>query len=152
MASAASSCVPSGWSSSNGYPIINARFPMKTLLRLFACAGFILGAASFAMAATAPGDLQTLRTEEQFKQLKIGDKIGYVCNQCQTVTGKTIESPEQAMDLCKEGGTVTCPSCKAKAHIITRGSPKNTSIERHVYYTNEKGDVCAFVAKFSDGK
>lgn len=122
---------------------------MKTLLRLSACAGLILGAASFALAASTPADFQTLRTEEQFKQLKPGDKIAYVCNQCQTVTVKTIASTEEAMEHCKEGSTVMCPSCKAKVRVTTRGSSKNTTYQRQVYYTNEKGEECFFVAKVS---
>lgn len=122
---------------------------MKTLFRLSACAGLILGAASFALAATAPTDFQTLRTEEQFKQLKPGDKIAYVCNQCKTVTVKTITSAADAMDHCKEGASVMCPSCKEKVRVVIKGPPKNPSYQRQVSYTNEKGEECFFVTKVS---
>ncbi len=95
---------------------------------------------------------QTLRNAEQFKQLKPGDKIAYVCNQCKTVSEVTIESTDHAMDHCKEGATLTCPSCKTKVRIITRGSPKNPSLQREVVYTNDKGEECMFIAKVSDKK
>lgn len=108
--------------------------------------------ASLAHAGPGPQYWQTLRNEEQFKQLKSGDKIAYVCNQCQTVSEVAVDSPMHAMEHCKEGAMVTCPACKKKVKVVTKGPPKNPSIERQVAYVNEKGEECMFVAKVADKK
>lgn len=112
-----------------------------------------LGAlASFTYAGPGPQYWQTLRKPVEFKQLKAGDKIAYVCNQCKTVSEVAVESPAQAMEHCKEGAEVTCPMCKEKVKVVTKGPPKNPSIERQVTYVNEKGEECMFVAKVPDKK
>lgn len=103
--------------------------------------------ASYAYAGPGPQYWQTLRKPDEFKQLKVGDKIAYVCNQCKTVSEVAVDSPAQAMEHCKEGAEVTCPMCKKKVKVVTKGPPKNSSIERQVTYVNEKGEECMFVAK-----
>lgn len=108
--------------------------------------------ASLAYAGPGPQSWQTLHNAEQFKQLKPGDKIAYVCNQCKTVSEVTIESTDQAMDHCKEGATLTCPACKTKVKVTSRGSPKNPSTQSETIYTNDKGEECLFVAKVPDQK
>lgn len=108
--------------------------------------------ASFAYAGPGPQYWQTLRKPDEFKQLKAGDKIAYVCNQCKTVSEVTVDSPAQAMEHCKEGAEVTCPMCKKKVKVVTKGPPKNPSIERQVTYVNEKGEECMFVAKVPEKK
>lgn len=83
----------------------------KSIRSLFATAA--LGVlASFAYAGPGPQYWQTLRKPDEFKQLKAGDKIAYVCNQCKTVSEVTVDSPAQAMEHCKEGAEVSCPMCK----------------------------------------
>lgn len=108
--------------------------------------------ASFAYAGPGPQYWQTLRKPDDFKQLKAGDKIAYVCNQCQTVSEVTVDSPAHAMDLCKDGAEVSCPQCKQKVKVVTKGPPKNPSIERQVSYVNDKGEACLFVAKLPEKK
>ncbi len=108
--------------------------------------------ASFAYAGPGPQYWQTLRKPDEFKQLKASDKIAYVCNQCQTVSEVTVVSPAQAMEHCKEGATLTCPACKEKVKVVTKGPPKNPSIERQVTYVNAKGEECMFVAKVPEKK
>lgn len=127
---------------------------MKTLFpsRLLAFAGLTLATASLSFAGPGPQYWQTLRNEAQFKQLKPGDKIAYVCNQCQTVSEVTVDSTMQAMEHCKEGAEVSCPMCKKKVKVVTKGPPKNPSIERQVTYVNDKGEECMFVAKVADKK
>ena len=118
---------------------------MKTKTLILLLAGLFAGAASLVFAT--PQNWETLRQESDFKQLKPGDKIVYVCSQCQTVTEKTIGSAAEAMDHCKEGATVMCPSCKEKVKLVTRGSPKNQTTSREVKYVNAKGEECFFIAK-----
>ncbi len=104
------------------------------------------------LASAGPQNWQTLSHAEQFKQLKPGDKIVYVCNQCKTLSEVTVGSADQAMEHCKEGAAITCPSCKTKVKVVVKGPPKNRTLEREVTYTNEKGEECLFVAKVPDSK
>ena len=108
--------------------------------------------ASFAYAGPGPQYWQTLRKPDEFKQLKAGDKIAYVCNQCKTVSEVTVDSTTQAMEHCKEGAKITCPACKEKVKIVVKGPPKNPSIERQVSYVNDKGEECMFIAKVAEKK
>lgn len=125
---------------------------MKAKLTSLILAGFFLGAASTAFAGPGPEYWQRMRTAEQFGKLKAGDKVLYVCTQCETVTEKTIAGPEEAMDHCKEGGTLSCPACRTKLKITQKGPPKSPSFSSEVVYTNEKGEECFFVAKAPDKK
>lgn len=127
---------------------------MKTLSRLLACAGLTLGAASLSFAGPGPQfwQQQTLRSQQQFKELKTGDKIAYVCNQCKTVSETTLASPDQAMELCKEGATVACPMCKKIVKVVTKQSRNDPPTRTEVAYVNEKGEECMFIAKVADKK
>ena len=125
---------------------------MKTIAKLILVAGLIAGAAVPLTAGPGPQNWETLRSKSQIEALKPGDKIVFVCNQCQTVTEKTIASHDEAMELCKEGASVACPSCKEKVRVVTKGPPKNQSIVREVTYVNPKGEECFFVAKVVDTK
>lgn len=121
---------------------------MKTKLGSLTAAALFLASASFALAGPGPEYWQTLRQAEQFAQLKSGDKIAYACNECKTVTVVTVQSAGQAMEHCKEGATIVCPSCKTKVRVVLKGGgSKNPSVQREVGYTNEKGEDCLFIAK-----
>lgn len=119
---------------------------MKTKLIVLLLAGLLTGAATV-LAGPPSGTWQTLNKPAQFEKLKAGDKILYVCNQCQTVTETTVQNTAAAMEHCKEGATVTCPSCKTKVRVVTKGPPKNPTLAREVTYVNEKGEPCFFIAK-----
>lgn len=103
--------------------------------------------ASLAFAGPGPQYWQTLRKPEDFKKVKAGDKIAYVCHQCQTVSEVTVESPAHAMEQCKEGATVTCPSCKAKTKVVMKRQRNDPPTREEVVYVNDKGEECAFFAK-----
>ena len=120
---------------------------MKTITKSLLTAGLALSAIAFAFAQSPPSSLETLNTPEQFQQLKAGDKVLYACNQCKTVSEVTISSPAQAMEHCKEGGTVMCPACKTKVKVSYSGSPRNQMQMRKTVYTNDKGEECFFVAR-----
>ncbi|MBX3750160.1 MAG: hypothetical protein KF897_08735 [Opitutaceae bacterium] len=119
---------------------------MKTKLTVILLAGLLAGA-STALAGRPSGTWQTLNKPAEFEKLKTGDKILYVCNECQTVTEATVQDPAAAMEHCKEGATVTCPSCKTKVRVVTKGPPKNPKLVREVTYVNEKGERCFFIVK-----
>ncbi|MFZ5494294.1 MAG: hypothetical protein ACOZE5_03025 [Verrucomicrobiota bacterium] len=123
---------------------------MKLKPSALALAGLSLGAALTAWAGPGPDYWQRVRTAEEFKQLKKGDKVLYVCNQCETVTEKIIASETDAMDHCKEGATLTCPSCKKQVKVTYKGGRNDPPVTREIIYTNEKGEPCFFVAKTAD--
>ncbi len=127
---------------------------MKNLLRIVTFAGLLLGAASIAFAGPPPGFFTShaLTKPEQFAQLKPGEKIAYVCKQCNSVSVQTIENPEQAMVLCKEGATVTCPSCNKVYHVVQAGPISKGGQTGELKYVNEKGEECLFIVKLSAEK
>lgn len=90
---------------------------------------------------------KSLGNESQFKQLKPGDSVVYVCNECQTLSEVKITSQEHAMGLCKQGATVTCPSCKTKTKVVIKRQRNDPATHTEVVYVNEKGEECAFFAK-----
>lgn len=108
--------------------------------------------ASFAYAGPGIQYWQTLSNQSQFKDLKAGDKIAYVCNQCKTVSEVTVESPEKAMELCKEGAKVACPSCKMETKVVYKRSRADAPTHTEVTYVNENGEACMFIAKATDKK
>ncbi len=120
---------------------------MKLVHRFSLLALLIGGSALTAFAGFDSTYAQRIRTAEEYSKLKAGDKVLYVCNQCQTVTEKTIKSTAEAMDLCKEGATIMCPSCKTKVKVVMKGAPKNQTATREVTFVNEKGEACFFIAK-----
>lgn len=96
-----------------------------------------------------PHPATTLRTAEEFAQLKPGDKVAYICKQCDSVHVQTVETREQAMALCKEGETVSCPSCQKKYKTTLRGPRSKAGSLPMVTYVNDKGEECMFVARLS---
>lgn len=121
---------------------------MKTKIVRSLIAVAALGvAASFAYAGPGPQYWQTLRKPEEFKQLKAGDKVAFVCNECKTVSEVTVDSPAHAMEQCKEGATVSCPSCNAKTKVVMKRQRNDPPTREEVVYVNDKGEECAFFAK-----
>jgi hypothetical protein len=125
---------------------------MKTKLTALLLAGLAFSPAAPLFAGPPSSYYETLRRAHQFEQLKTGDKVLYVCTQCQTVTEQTVESTTQAMEYCKEDATVTCPSCRKTSRVVFVGPPKNPSTKREVKYVNEKGEECLFFVKPSAQK
>ena len=125
---------------------------MKNQTALLLLAGLFLGSASLAIAGPGLQYWQAITKKAQFEQLKAGDKIAYVCNQCKTVTEKTIESTDEAMDFCKEGGEIACPSCKMKVKIVLKGQRNDPPTKTEITYVNDKGEECMFVAKMAEKK
>jgi hypothetical protein len=122
---------------------------MKNLIRIFTFAGLLLGAASIAFAGPPPGFFTShaLTKPEQFQQLKPGDKIAYVCKQCNSVSVQTIGKDEDVMALCKEGSTVTCPSCSKVYRVVQAGPMSKGGQPPELRYVNDKGEECLFIVK-----
>lgn len=100
-----------------------------------------------AFVAKLAGNLETIRAEAQFAQLKAGDKVAYVCSVCKTVSEIAVESHDHAMGFCKEGAVVTCPSCKKTTKVVRKEKRNDPPSYSQVIYVNEKGEECAFIAK-----
>lgn len=124
---------------------------MKTkfnLIRLI-LATAALGAFAFsAHAGPGPQYFKTLHSAAEFKELKAGDKVAVVCNMCKTVSEVSIESDEQAMKMCKEGATLTCPSCKMTTKVTMKLQRNDSPAQ--VTYVNDKGEDCMFVTKVAE--
>ena len=117
---------------------------------LFATA--VLGAfASFAYAGPGPQYWESLTRKAQFDSLKAGEKVAYICTVCKTVSEVSVKSPEHAMELCKIGDTVTCPSCKKTTKVVMKGQRNDPSAHPEVVYVNDQGEECAFIAKAPGG-
>lgn len=108
--------------------------------------------ASFAYAGPGPQYWETQTREAQFKALKAGEKVAFVCNVCKSVSEIPVASHEHAMELCKEGSTVTCPSCKKTTKVVRKEKRNDPSSHTEVIYVNEKGEECAFIAKVTEKK
>lgn len=93
-----------------------------------------------------------LHSPAQFESLKAGDKLAYVCNECKTVSEITTGSHDQAMDLCKEGASVSCPSCKMKTKVVVKRERNDPPTRQEIVFVNEKGEECAFLLAKPTGK
>jgi hypothetical protein len=102
---------------------------------------------SLGYAGPGPQYWESLTREAQFRQLKAGEKIAYICNECKTSSEITIKSPAQAMELCKEHATVSCPACKKTTKVGRKTQRNDAPTHSEVIYVNEKGEECAFFAK-----
>ncbi len=120
---------------------------MKTLLKTT----FAILALSSAAFALPPGKGGTeLTTKAQFDALKAGDKVTLVCKMCDYHAVIDIKDSKSAMELCKEGRTVHCPTCK-KDFKVTWGNPtgKAGGPTTTVTIVDESGKPCMAYVKAS---
>jgi hypothetical protein len=127
---------------------------MKTPLRLILVSLALSALASVAYAGPGPQHWENQRRAAQFRQLKPGEKLNYVCTQCKTVTEVPIASKEHAMGMCKEGAMVDCPACHMKAKVAVKPTKAGdtAAAESEVVYVNEKGEECGFFVKANNKK
>ncbi len=121
---------------------------MKTLLNTIRVLSSIIAFGAFASIASAgpgPQHWETLGKQSQFTELKPGMSIGYVCNTCKSISVVSIKSEEQAMAMCKEGGSVTCPSCKQVSKVVIKRARNDAPTHTEVTYVDDKGKDCAFM-------
>lgn len=109
----------------------------------------LIGLSLSPLAFAGPGlqHWQTLRSEKQFKQLKAGDKIAYVCNECKTVSETAVDSPAHAAEMCKEGASVSCPACKVQTKVIVKQKRNDPPVREEITFVNAKGEECLFIAQ-----
>ncbi len=122
---------------------------MKTIantLRLLIATAAIGMSASLAHAGAGSQHWKTLGSEAQFKDLKAGSSVAFVCTTCKTISEMPITSAETAMGLCKEGGHVSCPSCRQVTKIVVKRARNDAPTHTEISYVNDKGEACAFIA------
>lgn len=126
---------------------------MKTPLRIILATLALSALASVAQAGPGPQHWENQRHAAQFRQLKPGAKLNYVCIRCKTVSEVAIISKEHAVEMCKEGAQVMCPSCHMKAKVALKSTTagETAAAEPEVVYVNEKGEECGFFVK-ANGK
>lgn len=125
---------------------------MKSLRYLFTSVlvfGTILSALALPPSKrTAPA--KALRSTEEFAQVYPGEKLALVCKQCDTVTTQTVTSKEEAMELCKVGAAITCPSCNKIYKVVKHGPSGKTGTHIETRIVNDKGEECMFVTKLQE--
>ena len=123
------------------------------LTKLISLTGLALATTFVAFAV--PPSKQTspstpLRTTEDFAQVKPGDKLALVCKECDTVTVRTIATTDEAMEFCKEGAEIACPSCKKSFKVVRHGPRSKGGTHPETQIVNERGEECLFVTKLPD--
>lgn len=128
---------------------------MKTIsstIRALAASAAFGGLATIASAGPGIQHWKSLGTESQFKEIKPGQSVTYVCTECKTLSDMAVKSHDQAMSYCKVGSTVTCPSCKMQAKVVRKTERNQAGTRTVVTYVNKDGKECAFFAKPSEKK
>ena len=87
-----------------------------------------------------------LRTQEQFGQLAAGDRILYLCRQCDSRREVILASAADGAERFKAGTVIICPGCKDKMHVVI-DAPTDGSHPSQVRFVNEKGHECMYVTK-----
>jgi hypothetical protein len=125
---------------------------MKTLKSILAVS--ILSVATVSIFAVPPSKRTSpshaLRTGDEFSRVNAGDKLALVCKQCDTVSLQTVASKDETMELCKEGASVTCPSCSKTYKVVAYGPSGKGGKRLETRIVNEKGEECMFVAKIKE--
>lgn len=95
---------------------------------------------------------KSLGNESQFKALKPGEPVVYICNQCKSLSEVAVKSREHAMEPCKVGSNVICPSCRMTVKIVRKTQRKDPPTHAEVIYVNKDGKECGFFAKSAGEK
>lgn len=92
-----------------------------------------------ALQAAPPGKFPphgryTAGTVKSISGMKKGDQYAVVCNECKTLTIKTVGDPKEAAALCHDGGKVHCDSCEEDRVVKRTGPPgkgRVTWVDKH---------------------
>ncbi|OHE83709.1 MAG: hypothetical protein A3G75_01185 [Verrucomicrobia bacterium RIFCSPLOWO2_12_FULL_64_8] len=118
--------------------------------KLVLAAVLFVNTAALTLAAPASKRTSTsnaLHASEDFAGLNAGDKIALVCKQCETVSVQTVASKGEAIEFCKEGAEIICPSCHKTFKVVRHGPPGKGGTHVETRIVNDKGEVCMFVVK-----
>ncbi|MDA1007093.1 MAG: hypothetical protein O3A87_11520, partial [Verrucomicrobia bacterium] len=87
------------------------------------------------------GRVYKAATEESMKGLEKGDQFAVICNECGTMTIKTVGDPKEVAALCHEGGKIHCDSCEADRVAKKVGPPG----KQHTIFVDEHGKNCMMI-------
>lgn len=109
--------------------------------------GLVVGAgvASVVWERSKYGEI--LHARAQFEQLKAGDRIVYVCRECDAKRTVALTSVAEAMEYCREGARLSCPGCKDEMRVVLKETSGASGPTVEVHYVNEKGHECLTIAK-----
>lgn len=105
----------------------------------------LAGVVSVIRARSKHGEILHMRA--QFEQLKSGDRIVYVCRQCDGEREVVLNSDAAALEHYREGSTIICPGCNHKMKVVVKRTPGAPGSADEIRYFNEKGHECLTVAK-----
>jgi hypothetical protein len=106
--------------------------------------GLIVGTAALSVYFNRAKVGESLTTKVQFEQLRPGDRIVYVCRQCDAKRTVTLASVAEALEYCREGARLSCPGCKDEMQVVLKQGAGSTV---EVHYVNKKGHECLTIAK-----
>lgn len=119
---------------------------MKPTTVFLAIIGLFAVGGSISVVYSRSKNGERLSSVEQFAQLKAGDRILYLCRQCDSRREVALVSAADAAERFKSGTVIICPGCKDKMHVVI-DAPTDTSHPSQVRFVNEKGHECMQVTK-----
>lgn len=145
---------------------------MKLTSVFLALVGLLAVGTTLSVAYSRGKTGEVVSSREHFAQLKSGDRILYLCRQCDSRREVMLDSVADAAERFKEGAVIICPGCKDKMRVaigsrtdvrfvnetgggfmyVAKAPPKNQSLVREITYVNDKGEECFFIAKLTDKK
>jgi hypothetical protein len=118
---------------------------MKPTTVFLAIVGLVAMAGTVSVLYSRSKTGEVLHSADQFAQLKTGDRILYLCRQCDSRREETLASPADAAERFKEGAVIICPGCKDRMRVVI--GPRTESARRpYVRFVNERGGECMYVA------
>ncbi len=126
---------------------------MKATIKTLIAAAFAIGLATSVSAAPpgkGTGVFKGASTQEEIEKLKSGDRYALVCMDCKSITVKEVADAKEVADLCHEGGTLHCDSCKKKTTIKHSGPPGKGTTTPKITMVNAEGKECMFVVPMKE--
>lgn len=120
---------------------------MKPTRVFLVVVGLVVGAGVVSVVRERAKYGEILHTRVQFEQLKPGDRIVYVCRQCDAKRTVALTSVAEAMEYCREGSRLSCPGCKDEMRVVLKETSGTSGPTVEVHYVNEKGHECLTIAK-----
>lgn len=109
--------------------------------------GLIVGTAALSVHFGRAKVGEALTTRAQFEQLRPGDRIVYVCRQCDAKRTVALASLAEALEYCRDGATLSCPGCKDEMRVVLKETTGAAGSSIEVRYVNKKGHECLTIAK-----
>ncbi|HVU18359.1 MAG TPA: hypothetical protein VHD32_15755 [Candidatus Didemnitutus sp.] len=117
---------------------------MKLTTVFLALVGLLAVGTTLSVAYSRSKTGEVLSSREQFAQLRPGDRILYLCRQCDARREVTLASKAEAVERFKEGAEIICPGCKDRMRVVI-GKGAQSSPQSSVRFVNEKGGECMYV-------